>query len=1333
MKRRFRKHIILPFYLVLVMGISFVVPAVSIDTYAYTGSFAEEDESVQDTPWYESIPDLLTAGEYEEGVVIAGIDMSRAKSPDDLGSATDAGKLSADNEELIYVDPEDAYAKQDFVSWLQQLKNRMFGEYDDQICITSIRRSDMTTARILELLASDDSIVFAEPNYIVDMGSLDGGQKTDGAVTDANSATDPSITADGAASNPNDAVDDTAGGSVLTETGSPDTTDVPDVTDSSDTTDAQATIGSPAGEFINRETNPSLAAIQWSSSPDATFRALGATDNYSINVPGWSDDSNMDHEITVAVLDCAVDFSNPDLRDRAYTFSPELMDKLGCDEHGFNSTWESRDGKLELYENSDHGSHVAGIIGAAWDGRGIKGVGSNVRIVSVQITAEDLKTSLVNVLRGMNFVKEANKNGAGIRITNNSWELGQTSRALDAAVTELGKNGVISVFCAGNSGEDLNGFTHIHGLMANNPYAVIVSSTDVSGNLADTSNYGDGIVTLGAPGVDIISCIQSQNAKYIPMMAENNAIYENFECGSTPLAIYQVDRETGEKVEGTDGAIVTSDEAMGFECSHVISVPVNDSFTYSKYGSRTCSFRIDFGKISNAFAGDSFGFAYGGSDAMEISSVSDNDNYYFLKSHAGSWNICEYTLTDDDFTEVNESSAGGTGGASDDAGNSSAETVRELSLTVSLVINDADGVYFDTIGIGREKNPYGIISGTSQASPAAAGAAAVIASRHFDELENMDAASAEKLAGLVRSSVRPIPSLACKVSTGGIIDLSADTGYTPSRLSPDITDVVVSGRNVTLAGDCFGSNAGTVTLRKYVAGKDSLEIGSEVTDWRDKCVTLSIGEDFEGIMEAELTASNGKTDTIVKFINKSSNLFEDDHYFGGGTGEPFTLDLSEPEVKGDHESSGVMIALGDNIYYMPVMTTVEELPAYRPLYCYDPAKDSWSACPDYPVWIAYASAAVFDGKLYVKGNLVETDDSGNIPFYDYINMEVDGEACVYSYTPGESSWKKCSAENVATTQTLFNTDSALLLAGSAFVGKIDEGGDWTDTNIQEYDPENGAGEVRCSFEGGLIYPIAQYAFGHICVCSSEFGPLYVLSGNLSETDVVEIDLPQDGEMAFSFAGNEDALFLVGPISDEGLTDTHILKAGQNTFSPYDKRVSDAMVFGPASVALNGRLYVIGSSDYEPDDRIFRSTFPGESESEPTPESKPSVTVTPAGTVKPTSAAPTRGASAAPTGTVKPISAAPTRGASVASTGTVKQVSAVPARGASGNTGVSNSAVKNESATSAAKTSNPSATKSASVSTGDDTDLVLWFTLLTAALVCIVVVLPFHRKRRKWSQ
>ena len=85
MKDHSRKHILLPFLLALVIMTSFIVPAASIESYAYTGTLSEEDETVPDTPWYDSIPDLLAAGEYEEGVVIAGIDMSRAKTPVDPG------------------------------------------------------------------------------------------------------------------------------------------------------------------------------------------------------------------------------------------------------------------------------------------------------------------------------------------------------------------------------------------------------------------------------------------------------------------------------------------------------------------------------------------------------------------------------------------------------------------------------------------------------------------------------------------------------------------------------------------------------------------------------------------------------------------------------------------------------------------------------------------------------------------------------------------------------------------------------------------------------------------------------------------------------------------------------------------------------------------------------------------------------------------------------------------------------------------------------------------------------------------------------------------------
>ena len=125
--------------------------------------------------WYDSISSMLSAGEYEEGVVIAGIDMSKAKRPGDPGSALETKKLRSSADEIMTVDPGEAEAQKDLISWLRQLKDRLTGQYDDSVCITSIRRSDMTTAQILRALAADESVVFAEPNYIKSIESTGGG------------------------------------------------------------------------------------------------------------------------------------------------------------------------------------------------------------------------------------------------------------------------------------------------------------------------------------------------------------------------------------------------------------------------------------------------------------------------------------------------------------------------------------------------------------------------------------------------------------------------------------------------------------------------------------------------------------------------------------------------------------------------------------------------------------------------------------------------------------------------------------------------------------------------------------------------------------------------------------------------------------------------------------------------------------------------------------------------------------------------------------------------------------------------------------------------------
>lgn len=160
--------------------------------------------------------------------------------------------------------------------------------------------------------------------------------------------------------------------------------------------------------------------------------------NASINVPNFGATevgANMDEEVVVALLDGPVDFDNPDLADRAYTFSPELQAQLVCDVHGFNASAESTDGKIVHhldFHGDSHGTHCAGIIGATWDGHGVSGVASNARIVSVQMMGtlndeENGRTLLTNGIRAFDFVKRANEAGVGIKVTSSSWGFYQVS------------------------------------------------------------------------------------------------------------------------------------------------------------------------------------------------------------------------------------------------------------------------------------------------------------------------------------------------------------------------------------------------------------------------------------------------------------------------------------------------------------------------------------------------------------------------------------------------------------------------------------------------------------------------------------------------------------------------------------------------------------------------------------------------------------------------------------------------------------------------------------------------------------------------------------------
>lgn len=164
---------------------------------------------------------------------------------------------------------------------------------DEKVTLSVIRNGDMTTRQMLEILAKDDRVLFAEPNYTT---QIDTG-KTAVMVPEEIKAI----------------------------------------------VSAKQSGSSPVAEPGTVVEADDITPQQWGNSEAAEYHAAGKDKEASIKVPGFGPEgSNMTGDpITVALVDSAVDFSHPDLAPVAYTFSEEDQARLGCDAHGYNATWQS--------------------------------------------------------------------------------------------------------------------------------------------------------------------------------------------------------------------------------------------------------------------------------------------------------------------------------------------------------------------------------------------------------------------------------------------------------------------------------------------------------------------------------------------------------------------------------------------------------------------------------------------------------------------------------------------------------------------------------------------------------------------------------------------------------------------------------------------------------------------------------------------------------------------------------------------------------------------------------------------------------------------------------
>jgi subtilisin family serine protease len=211
--------------------------------------------------------------------------------------------------------------------------------------------------------------------------------------------------------------------------------------------------------------------------------------------------------VVVAVVDSGTKLDHPDLAPNAWTNFREVPGNRRDDDgngyvddvHGVDLTTE-RAGQ-DLSDGNGHGTHVAGIIAAAANRRGVVGVAFRAKIMTVKVLDAQSRGTTGGVAEGIRY---AAANGA--RIINLSLGGPTQDPRVTSAIREAADAGVLIVCSAGNDGRNVDERpSYPVSTAAPNVLGVAATSPDDGRRLGDFSNFGRNTIGLAAPGVEVLS------------------------------------------------------------------------------------------------------------------------------------------------------------------------------------------------------------------------------------------------------------------------------------------------------------------------------------------------------------------------------------------------------------------------------------------------------------------------------------------------------------------------------------------------------------------------------------------------------------------------------------------------------------------------------------------------------------------------------------------------------------------------------------------------------------------------------------------------------------
>ncbi|MFJ7847241.1 S8 family serine peptidase [Peribacillus sp. NPDC097206] len=194
-------------------------------------------------------------------------------------------------------------------------------------------------------------------------------------------------------------------------------------------------------------------------------------------------------EMIVAIIDDGIDRNHEDLKGKIYK--------------GYDTVRERKN----ILPKGEHGTHVAGIIaGSANNKVGGAGVAPTIKIMPINVFNGQYADT-VDIIEAIHYAIE---NGADI--INMSLGENHYSKALDKAVQEAYKEGVLIIAASGNDGDLKKSNKRVY--PAAFSHVISVGATTSKDKRATYSNY-DSSVDITAPGDKILSTFPNNRYAYM--------------------------------------------------------------------------------------------------------------------------------------------------------------------------------------------------------------------------------------------------------------------------------------------------------------------------------------------------------------------------------------------------------------------------------------------------------------------------------------------------------------------------------------------------------------------------------------------------------------------------------------------------------------------------------------------------------------------------------------------------------------------------------------------------------------------------------------------------